>query len=334
MTSCGAGAGSQTSTTPASPRATGSPNYKPAVCRLPVSLGAVSGGWLEYPGGRFIEDPNAGSLVDPGSGVLKTKAQPALFGAIQTRGFTYSSSLKRWLPAQFPLVSADGTAYVWTDFQQDKRATYTVDGHTVSWELQKIHLVQAKSGQDRVLTQDNLYSAVALTATAVYVTKSLYGGLARLDLETGQVQPLVPEGKTSWLIGGGYAWATDNGHQRPFDTVYRANLVSGTMEPFFSQAGAVGVFVMGIDAGGSPLVEVQRISASGESFRQLWVASAQGSNLVTDRPPLLNGTWITDVEGVWVGGDQGVYLWKGSQLTPVIEFGDTKVTVPAGTCAS
>lgn len=300
------------------------------VCRLPVSLGAVSGGWLGYPSGTVAEDPTAGGVND-GSGFLKTKAQPVLMSASGTLEFTYSSTLKRWLPGPPPLVSPDGTAYVWTEYETDKPVTLTdLAGRTENWELTRVHFTQARTGTDRILTQDSLYHAVALSATSVYLSKDLYGGLARLDLATGHVYPLV-EGKFGWLIAGGYAWATDGGDGKPYGTLYRADLAVGTTQPFFSQPGALAVIIHGIDASDTLLVEVQR-QPNGQFTRELWTASGLESRLLTDNPPPLGGWWIVDTLGVWLSGDDGVYLWRSGQVSRVVESPGRVGMVPVGVC--
>src|SRR5207245_9590766 len=135
----------------------------------------------------------------------------------------------------------------------------TNSGH-VSWELTRVHLTRARSGADRVLFQDSLYQAISLTATAAYVTEDVYGGLARLDLATGQLHKLV-DGKFQWVVSGAYAWATDSGDRQQYDTLYRADLATGTIQPIFSQPGALAVMINGMDATGSLLVEVQRTHA-------------------------------------------------------------------------
>jgi len=255
--------GGQASPTASSARAEGT-------CRLPVSIGAVSGGWVDYPSGSFVEDPTAGGYID--SGVLKTKAQPVLVSASGTSQFAYSRTLKRWLPSPFSLVSPDGTAYLWTEYETDKPVTLSTKGGNVNWELTRVHLTQARSGADRVLFQDSLYQAVALTATDAYVSEDVYGGLARLDLATGQLHKLV-EGKFQWVVNGAYAWATDSGDRRQYDTLYRADLASETILPFFSQPGALAVMINGIDATGLLLVEVQRQPA-GVFTVDHWMVSA------------------------------------------------------------
>jgi hypothetical protein len=300
------------------------------VCRLPVSIGSVSGGWIDYPSGSFVEDPTAGGYLD--SGVLKTKAQPVLVSASGTYEFAYSRTLKRWLPSPFPLVSPDGTAYLWTEYETDKPVTLSTKRGNVNWDLTRVHLTQARSGADRVLFQDSLYQAISLTATAAYVTEDVYGGLARLDLATRQLHKLV-EGKFEWVVNGAYAWATDSGDRQQYDTLYRADLATGTIQPFFSQPGALAVMINGIDATGSLLVEVRRQPA-GVFTVDHWLVSAQGSRLLTNNPPMLANVWIVDSEGVWLAGaERGVYVWKGDQVTPVPGVSSSRPMVPAGVCA-
>jgi hypothetical protein len=298
---------------------------------LPVSIGAVSGGWIGYPGGSFLEDPTAGGYGD--SGVLKTKAKPVLMSASGTAQFTYSWTLKRWLPSPFPLVSPDGTAYLWTEYETDKPVTLSTHDGNVNTELTRVHLTQARSGADRVLFQDSLYQAVALTATDAYVSKEVYGGLARLDLATGQLHQLV-DGKFQWVVSDAYAWATDSGDRQQYDTLYRADLASGTIQPLFSQPGALALMINGIDATGSLLVEVQRHPA-GVFTVDHWLVSTQGSRLLTNNLPPLSNLWIVDSMGVWlVGAEGGIYLWKGDQVTPVLAVSSNRPMVPAGVCAS
>jgi hypothetical protein len=230
-------------------------------------------------------------------------------------------------------VSPDGTAYLWTEYETDKPVTLSTHDGNVNTELTRVHLTQARSGADRVLFQDSLYQAVALTATDAYVSKEVYGGLARLDLATGQLHQLV-DGKFQWVVSDAYAWATDSGDRQQYDTLYRADLASGTIQPLFSQPGALALMINGIDATGSLLVEVQRHPA-GVFTVDHWLVSAQGSRLLTNNLPPLGNLWIVDSMGVWlVGAEGGIYLWKGDQVTPVLAVSSNRPMVPAGVCAS
>ena len=157
----------------AAPAAASSPSAAPtaatapapvATCRkLPVVNDdpAKPAGFLDVTTGKFTPDASA-RLTSIGGDLVQTAGSPALVG--WPSGWPAYSATGRWVPAPAAWVSPDGTRYL-----------YPVYGE------QALHVVDVRTGADRVVFRGGRLLPVQWAGDAVYVT----------DWPTGAQAPML-----------------------------------------------------------------------------------------------------------------------------------------------
>jgi len=277
----------------------------------PCKLAVIDGspGFLTVPGGQFTAAPDAGD------------------------GIYYDKSLRKWVPVGPPALSADGLESVY------------IDGDT---KTSKVHLVDLRSGNDRVVASGGPWQVAGLSPDAVYVMRveyvetNAYGrlaigqGLWQVPLDGSAPVQLTSDAR-AWLwfadgavYGGGSTADVAGG---PNDIV-RFDVQTMRQTTLFSRG--VRSRLLAVDATGVALI-------MGEATdRKLWLVSAAG-----DAVPVWSGgmdapapdyPFAVDGSDVWLSGAAPAHLWAiyhssragGFQL--VATFNDHPVTV-AGPCA-
>ncbi len=230
-------------------------------CRLPLSArtagGGNSAGFLKISTSTAAADPS-GTLL-PGTGGdprMRTAAEPVLRGAAgATPG--YDRAAGRWVPAPPQAISPDGSGYAYG----------AADG---------VHLVDVRSAADRLLHPGGGLDVLAWEPEGIYaVHRQRAGGpsdgLWLLDPASAEPRRLrVSEPGVAWTAaGGGAAWASA---VLPGDAeeVWRLDPATGTVASWLHRQGA-GLLLVGVDAGGHPLVQVAAPQAS-----SLWLITAPG----------------------------------------------------------
>lgn len=298
------------------PPVSASATPSPLTCRLPVisgtrgqGAGPQTPGFLSLPGLTFT------AATDADDGVF------------------YDKPLKRWVPWGPPALSADGSSYAY------------VDGDKTS---SKVHLVDVRTKADVVLATGGPWRLVGLQPDAVYVMgikylpfSEAYGvlavgqGLWKVPLHGNPTQLTRSDGRNWSFIGGGGAWGDGSGANiagKPNDVV-RFDLRTGELTTWFDHA--TRAWVLGLDAGGVPLIwsnlsddEIWRAPGPGSAAR-LWSSAVHGS-----RPyaPI-----AVDGGTVWFSSDSLTPAWQiyrytaAQRMELVANFTDHPVTV-AGPC--
>lgn len=315
--------------------ATGSPQRLSLVAQVPPCILPVVGGVdannpqqgerLDVRNAQVLFDSQGGfEPVGAASGV-RTTAPPALSGP--SPGY-FDRSAGRWLPVDgAEAMSPDGARYAY------------VVGYPPSPSV--VHVVDVASSAERLLTlPSGFWAIVAFGTDGIYFHQSYEGlgpGLLRLDLNTGTYKSLLGD-VTVVRLDGSTAWTqarnpADKLPEPPgiggsSNEIRKRDLVTGKTTAWFYRPGtSLGVAAV---VNGAPIVSVY----DGASVSYWLVSSANQAKQIsfpftTEPFPSIRG-FIGDAAGIWIGSQDGVYLWTartGSVLMSEV------AARPAGTCA-
>ena len=261
-------------------------------CRLPVTT-LTDNGFLSYPAGAFYADP-AGKPVLPGTG-----------GANVTNyGFAYSTPISRWVPVAPSLVSPDGTRYVYGD----------------------LHVVDVQSGVESVLDAATYHQwhPVAWEPEGMYaVTVTSQGwapGLWLVSYPAGIARQISPDGYWQGVShGAAYGLLESAPPQDASVPIARLDIATGAITKWFYLAGSRTPWLAGFDESGAPVIQ--------QSVDVYVVPAALQPILLA--PNTKTTTALGDRWGLWLGSNDGAFLFAGGVLT---RFSDVHA-LPVGTCA-
>lgn len=248
--------------------------------------------------------------------------------------FYYNRALARWVAWSPSALAADGFTYAYVD--GDKKSS-------------RLHLVDLRANNDRVLAEGGPWSVVGVLADAVYVTRveylpesPAYGvlvkplGLWRVPLIGGGAVQLTDDTRAWAYVSPGAAWANSrslNIAGAPSDII-RLDLQTSQATTWFAPGKRTSI--QAIDSSGVPL-----IMAEAGSF-DLWrVPAPDGAVKVwsaADNEMGPYGPVAVDGRVIWFSShsmthESGIYRYsaaKGVEL--VANFKDRLVWV-AGPCA-
>lgn len=309
-----------------SPGSTTGPTPAAQSCRLPVLISDITG---TNQRAAFLSLP--GALIKEATGA---------------NGRFYDRVLGRWIAADSQGLSADGLTYVYAD------------GDT---QQSQIHVVDLRSGNDRVISTGGPWSVIGFRPEGIYLVKLTYGPYSQAfgSIPTRQGLWLLPSNATlprqltadhrSWgAVGPGGVWGTDLNPSDPQplggdvgfsnDQVVRLDLKSGAISTWLYRPG-LGVSVIGLDGSSVPFVEAQN-----GARQELW-------RLVTANPaaPVSSGAWgelgpngpmVADGPNVWLSGFlpsppyfAAVYRWSSDAGLKLMARIDDRQILVAGACA-
>ena len=329
----GGPAGLQSALLEVSDNGTGSPQRLSLLaqvpqCSLPVIAGgdatSVQGAQFDVRQARLLYDPYGSFESGGAASGVRTKQPPGLVGA--GAGY-YDRTLGRWLPVYGAAqVSPDGYRYVYLPVEQFRS---------------EVHIVDAVSGTEKVWKiRPDFWSVAAFTSQGVYLHTGYEGigaGLWLLDPDSGAFKTVFTNGRVA-LVNGTDAWLIN---RNPADKlpdvsamggatneILKRDLVSGKTATWLYRPGTIlGVAAV---AGGKPIVSI----FDGDSTTY-WIMSGPNQTQRIDIPfsqaryPNVRG-FVGDANGVWVGSDDGVYLWT-PRTNSVLMVNEP--ATPAGTCA-
>jgi hypothetical protein len=294
----------------------------PFSCRLPVWGSAsnmqsnqdvgYAGGFVNFPGGRF------------------TIASETLSRPPQREGVSeWTYRLGRWLPTRREAVAPDGSRYAWIEYG------------TVGAKEQKVHVVDAATGQDIVVAANTDLDRPTWLPDGIYLVHHLIrtdssSGLVRIDPATGaRTEVPVPKLRFSmgWEVRGGAAWTTDLGPQEPLpdsrsgqNRLQRYDLRTGQLTLWLDRPGQT-LRLMGFD-GEKPVVTV-RVGQGPETVTELSAPNASTRLFETDGL-LWSGMAFADAHGLWFIGPRGILLMLSGKPQMVSAF--TAAQAAAGPC--
>src|SRR6202140_5239514 len=174
------------------PATNASPAAQPAPAPFACALPVVATSWAAYPGPDpvekvfvgFVNIPTGEFWADPAA---KLQDLPSDTGGLWAA--TYSSPLKRWLPADSRTVSPDGRSYVYVKWLPEN-APYSRKGVTPT--SSELHVVNAAKKTDQKLwSSADLIGLDRWDSHGILVNTSPKGGGApgswRIDPATGRV---------------------------------------------------------------------------------------------------------------------------------------------------
>jgi hypothetical protein len=283
----------------AAPAPTAAPAPAPvATCRkLPVVNNDPSkpAGFLDVTTGKFTPDASA-RLTSIGGDLVQTAGSPALVG--WPSGWPAYSATGHWVPAPPAWVSPDGTRYLYPAYGE-----------------QTLHVVDVRTGADRVVFRGGRLLPVQWADDAVYVTDWPTGAqgpmLYDISLSDGHLRT-VPVGRLpgSEPIHGGGAWqlSVDNGvpartgQNGPMPNhLSRTDLQTGRSTDWLTLPGAY-LQLIGFATDGSPL-----LLATSAASSQLVRVPAPGRAPETYGLPVFP-TSVTDASGTWLSQPDGTIL--------------------------
>lgn len=317
-------------------------------CRLPVV-------WSPYQPGAGIPANRWGFVVFP-SGKLSVQ-ESVLPEAIPYQlgwpGISYDRAVNRWLPVSRSAVSPDGLSSAYADYDP----AGPNDGKAVHANSGRVHVVDVRSGQDRTIFSGSpSFGVVDLEADAVYLTQVGTGytptatGLYRLGIAGGSPQ-LLPgvEGQLDrwgWTPGSaGIWWAVDNTPgtlpgMGPGSELIRYDATTRVVQSWLTVASNNFIEVAGIDASGQPIVvsgpDSTQDPATTKYVTALVTARTQTTSQLWDGPSPPGAPWVTDIHGVWMSGDEAVWLYRpdGTMVRLQVPTGtqNTSSLAVAGSC--
>ena len=242
----------------------------------PYLVPQMSAGFVNIPSGEFSVDP-AAALHD----------LPSDTGGLWSA--TYSSPLKRWLPADSRTVSPDGRSYLYVKWLPGD-ANYSIKG--VNPTSTELHVVNAANKTDR-----------KLWSTADLITIDMWDSQGILV----DTSPTAGGSPGVWRIDP----ATGRVAQAPSDAG-QASLPDNALPPSGIMYGTVGQ-----DKQGRAVIRIGSRDP-GVKYSIVVVESGQATTIysgvdgdATDFDP---GGAYSDAHGLWLGNDDGsrVWLWTKS----------------------
>jgi streptogramin lyase len=315
--------------------ATGSPQYVSLVaqlpsCRLPVFAQSDSplvrqGEFLDLRTGVVTPDPRGKFEFNSKTGQYSSTVTPTLTG--QFPAF-YDPIAGRWLPASSNAISPDHSRYAYAGFSP-------------SGVNRTVHVVDVASGRDRaVALPAGPWSVVGFGQEGIYVNQSydsIGPGLTLVNPDSGAVRKAIPDGVV-FTTGDGAAWVGVFNPKDPLppppsqggtsNEVVRRDFGTGQSAPWLYVSGAS--LYVAAESQSRLLVTGYFKNGSGT-----WIVTAanQAQRLiqpVTGEDFALNAGFVTDANGTWIGGLDGVYLWRPEKGLSLVS---DVVAAPAGSCS-
>ena len=272
---------------------------------------------MTFPSGNLTVDQK-GAFETFGDQLIRSVAQPFLYGSRFVLTTTYTRRYARWLPASLATVSPDSSNYAYWEF------TSTTDSASNS----RIHVVQVTSGADRIVYSQGFYVVIDYQSEGIYLAQSSpmgegYHGLWLLDPTSGSLRAIATSNQMFYLVGANAAWTGDvapgdqaPGGMFPMDRVLRLDLMSRVSTACFRRPG-LQVDAIGFDSQGHLIVRARStIDGATSTSEELWLITAPGvarqiySGPGSDSPAFVGfSTPLADSNGVWFGSRKGVYLY-------------------------
>lgn len=310
----------------------------PFNCRLPVVWfnqdPAVDGktGFVTFP---------AATLSAP----TGSPPKPAQF----TYRTSYDRTVERWLPVSGAAVAPDGLHYAYADY--DQPAPNDLKAGVMTG---RVHIVDARSGDDRVVYSGSPFAVVDYTAAGLYLarlTTAQYApqrrGLYFMDPADG-IPHLVP-GSDVQLDFGGWraldgdaAWGTrysNVGGMASGNELFRVDVKTGEVARWLAVPTDHSLYVLGFDPAGNPLVSSTLASfTTGQSMQTSVVVVTgpdQSTQLFSSDAQGPGELGVADTHGIWIGGGGSIWLYQpASGIRPIQVLADPNTVVEVGGACS
>ena len=271
---------------PFQPPATGAaglaiPGYQLS-CRLPIYVGpSGSGGFIVFPGGNFIADPSSAVTLPTPPGY--TPPPQAGYGP-GISGLTYDTATSTWLPVARNQVAPDG-------------------GHYVFPSATSLYVVDARTKSVTEVGQGHQWNIIGVVNDAVYAEVPGAPGLWKLPF-SGAATQIISSG--FWQLASpsaAYGTASSSLPQGVTTTIMKLDLATAQLNTSFYSREGTSSGVIGFDAHGNPLIQVNYFAQGGGS--EVWLVSSTGAIPLFGSGSygqglILQGTPAGDSHGVWM----------------------------------
>jgi hypothetical protein len=330
---CSAQSGAQTS-----PLATSSSHPKAQyafTCSVPVL-------W-------FNQDPRVDGktgFVNFPAGSLSTSNATLPAPAQLTLNFSYDQAVSRWLGVSRVAVAPDGLHYAYADYDPPGPN----DGRAVIGSAGRVHVVDARTGADRVIYSGSpTFAVVDFSAAGIYLAQfgaSIGGsgrrGLYLIDPADGTAR-LVPGSDVQldaggWqVLNGGGAWGTrfsEGGAMWSGNELVRLDMTTGEIVTWLTVPTDQALTVLGFDAGRPLVTSRLAITSTGQSAQisvRLMAGPGQSRQLYSSNAIAPGGLGVEDSHGIWTGGSGSIWLYQpAAGLKPIVVFNDPNTVVQVG----
>lgn len=268
--------------------------YPTLNCRLPVYAGPPgSGGFIVFPGGSFVADPNSNVTIPATS-----PSPPAVGGPGPGYGYgygnlSYDHQYSRWVPVATNQVSPDGTRYAFA----------ATDG---------VYVVNLANGTQTELGQGHAWAIAAVQSAGVYAGDPNAGGLWLLPFSGTPKQITTTGYWRAATATAAYGTATSQVPQGATNSIIRLDLKTGATMEWFSRQGAQSG-VSGVDGKGNVIISVSYLNGSGQ---EIWIATGPTTALAiagfTNQPYVGSSGFnsysapVADSHGVWFSGNYSI----------------------------
>jgi hypothetical protein len=275
-------------------------------CRLPISAGSSgSGGFLVFPGGKFVADPTSNVVIP--NVPTPSPTSPYNYGPGNFFGLSYDRRYSKWLPVPRQLVSPDESHYVYTSSDS-------------------VYVVSVANGTKVELGagMGHGWTVLGVESEGVYANPQQTSSLppAGLWLLPFSGAPRQITTKGYWQsVGGGAAYGYD-APALPLGAVQpllRLDLKTGKTSTWVDNL-PPNSSVQGFDTQGHPIVNVQ------SAPMQIVVLTGVNRQVAIYDGSLQNFylSWgiLADRNGIWLASGSGLYMWTGvvgqiEQVSPV-----------------
>ena len=221
-------------------------------CRLPVYAGPPgSGGFIVFPGGSFIADPNSNVTLPAASPSAPPVGGPGPGYGYGYGSLSYDHQFSRWVPVPLNQVSPDGSRYAYAT---------SADG---------IYVVNVANGTQTEIGAGHSWAIASVQADRVYAGDPNAGGLWVLPF-SGTPRQITKTGY--WRAAtstAAYGTATSQVPPGATNSIIRLDLNTGATSEWFTRQGAQSG-VSGFDSKGNTIISVSYLNGSGQ---EIWIAT-------------------------------------------------------------
>lgn len=255
-------------------------------CRLPVYAGPPgSGGFVVFPGGSFIADPNSSVALPSGAATPSPTAGYGM-GGPSYPGLTYDRAYSKWLPVAMSSVSPDGSRFAY------------------AMTAGSIYLQNVSDGSRVELGAGQQWTVIGVGADSVYAVNPNGAGLWQLPYSGSPRQIATAGYWRAVAAGAAYGTPTSAVPQGASNGIIRLDLKTGAITDWFSRGNSQAT-VVGFDVDGHPIVQLYYFNAGPE----WWLTTGPGTGTPIGgtgqyggNRPNFQGAPVGDSQGIWFPG--------------------------------
>jgi hypothetical protein len=269
-------------------------------------------------------DGRTGFVTFPAGSLTKSAAILPTPAPLTLR-FSYDGAIGRWLPVSREAVAPDGLHYAYADYDPPGPN----DGKVTTGSTGRVHVVDAQTGNDRVIYSGSpTWWIVDFAPAGIYLARLTTAQYARQSFGLYLIDPsggtprLVPgsDVRLDWggwqVMDGGAAWGTrfsDVVAMGSGNELVRLDMKTGDLVQWLAVPTDQYISIIGFDAG-KPLVSSSLWSVtegqSSQTSVRLMTGPGQSRQLYTSDAPGPADLGVADTHGIWTGGSGSIWLYQ------------------------